>query len=62
VGELVTEDLDFDYTKQIVKMTKTPIQLLLFQAGVQDQEVINYYSGKYLYTFNSANITDGPCS
>jgi hypothetical protein len=62
VGELVTEDLNFDYTKQIVKMTKTPIQLLLFQAGVQDQEVINYYSGKYLYTFNSANITDGPCS
>jgi hypothetical protein len=62
VGQLIEPYIDFGSKQHIVRMTKTPIQLLLFQAGVQDQEVINYYSGKYLYTFNSANITDGPCS
>ena len=61
VDQLVTSFTDFGSKRHIVRMTKTPIKLLLLQAGVQDEEVLNYYAGKYLYTFNSANITDGPC-
>ena len=60
-GQLNTAYTDFGSKRHIVRMTKTPIKLLLLQAGVQDQDVLNYYTGKYLYTFNSANITDGPC-
>lgn len=60
-GQLNIQYTDFGSKRHIVRMTKTPIKLLLLQAGVQDQDVLNYYTGKYLYTFNSANITDGPC-
>lgn len=48
-------------TKHIVRMTKTPFSKLLREAGFTAAGIYEKFSGKYLYTFNAGNITDGPC-
>lgn len=48
-------------TKHIVRMTKTPFSKLLREAGFTAAGIYEKFSGKYLYSFNSGNITDGPC-
>jgi hypothetical protein len=45
----------------VVRMTKTPYQKLLKQAGISSGDVYDYYAGKYFYTFSAENVTDGPC-
>lgn len=49
------------FTKHIVRMTKTPFSKLLREAGFTAAGIYEKFSGKYLYTFNAGNITDGPC-
>jgi hypothetical protein len=51
----------FYYNGYLVKMTKTPISKLLLQAGITSSDVFKLYEGKSMYTFDAANIADGPC-
>jgi len=51
----------FYYNGYLVKMTKVPISKLLLQAGITSSDVFKLYEGKSMYTFDAANIADGPC-
>ena len=62
IDELDTVENFSEFKMHIVRMTKTPKKLLLIEAGVEDEEILNYYADKYLYTFAAENVTDGPCS
>lgn len=62
IDELDTVENFSEFKMHIVRMTKTPKKLLLIEAGVTDEEILNYYADKYLYTFAAENVTDGPCS
>jgi hypothetical protein len=60
-GEL---DINIESTtdkRHIVKMTKTSIRKLLKNAGETNQDVLDYYANRYLYTFDAQNIVDGKC-
>ena len=42
-------------------MTKTSIRKILKKAGETNQDVLDYYANRYLYTFEAQNIVDGDC-
>jgi len=45
----------------IVKMHKTPVLKLLLDSNITDQDLLNFYNGKFIYWFDAQNIMDGPC-
>lgn len=69
-GDLTESQADTGECFHIVKMTKVPFIKLIKEAAnyftaVTDteklSEIMNAANGKYLYYFELANITDGPC-
>jgi hypothetical protein len=60
-GELDTSVISTTNKRHIVKMTKTSIRKLLRNAGETNQDVLDYYANRYLYTFDAQNIVDGKC-
>jgi len=64
IRDLDTESgcANFDCGKyHIVRMTKTPMKRLLIEAEVTKEDLLEYYSNRYLYTFAAENVTDGRC-
>lgn len=47
--------------RHIVKMYKTPIIKLLLESNITDQNLLEFFDGKFIYWFTAENIMDGPC-